>query len=95
MKNIFNYIKKYGNKKFLEEPFNEVDNLVFASLSYVDFDIDKVNNLTIEEIGNNYFLSHTKKQINNNIIVYGFITKPLIKINESLNKELFNIAHTK
>lgn len=80
MKNIFNYIKQYGNKKFLEEPFNDVDNLVFASLSYVDFDIDKVNNLTIEEIANNYFLSHTKKQINSNIIA----VKGAVKILDSI-----------
>ena len=35
--NVFNYIKYYGNYSFLEKEFNEVDNLIFSCLSYVDF----------------------------------------------------------
>lgn len=81
MKNIFNYIKKYGQLTFLEEPFNDADNLVFASLSYVDFDCNKnLNNLTIKEISDDYFLNHTKKQISNNIIA----VKSSIKILNSI-----------
>ena len=37
MANILKYIKDYGNKTFYEMDFNEVDNLVFSSLSYLDF----------------------------------------------------------
>ena len=34
MENIFNYINKYGNTNFKEKEFNEIDNLIFCSISY-------------------------------------------------------------
>lgn len=37
--NIFSYVKTYGNKSFKEMPFNDIDSLVFCSLSYVHFDL--------------------------------------------------------
>ena len=37
MSSLFKYIDKYGNSSFLEEPFNEVDNVILSSLSYIDF----------------------------------------------------------
>ncbi len=68
MKNIYNYISNYGNLSFLEVPFNDVDNLIFSSLSYVDFGVDAdVNNLTIKEIADIYFKNHTDSQIIKNI----------------------------
>ena len=33
---IFDYVKKY-NYTFEEAPFNEVDNVIFSTLAYVDF----------------------------------------------------------
>ncbi len=81
MKNIINYISNYGNLSFLELPFNDADNLVFASLSYVDFSTDAdVNNLTIKEIANIYFKGHTNSQIIKNIIA----VKTAIKILDSI-----------
>lgn len=38
MSNINDYIRKYKDKTFDEEPFNEIDNLVFSSLIYLNFD---------------------------------------------------------
>ncbi|MBR6073006.1 MAG: DUF2974 domain-containing protein [Bacilli bacterium] len=38
MASIIDYIKKYGNKSFEEEPLNEVDNALFSFLSYFNFD---------------------------------------------------------
>lgn len=35
---ILEYIDKYGDKNFEEEKFNEIDNVIFASVSYLDFD---------------------------------------------------------
>lgn len=68
MKNIFNYISNYGNLSFSEVAFNDVDNLVFAALSYVDFSTDAdVNNLTINKIADIYFRNHTNSQIIKNI----------------------------
>lgn len=37
--NINSYIKKYGDKKFSQMPFNEVDALVLSELSYVNFQL--------------------------------------------------------
>ncbi|MDF9825511.1 hypothetical protein M2475_001947 [Breznakia sp. PF5-3] len=38
MQDIIYYVKKYKNKTFLEKPFNNVDALVLAQLSYIDFE---------------------------------------------------------
>ena len=38
MSNIVNYINKYGNLTFDELKLNELDELIFGVLSYVDFD---------------------------------------------------------
>lgn len=38
MANILDYIKLRGNKSFLEEPLNEIDELIFSHLSYIDFE---------------------------------------------------------
>ena len=35
---ILDYIKKYGDYTFLEKEFNEVDNVIFSVLTYVNFD---------------------------------------------------------
>ena len=35
--NVVDYIEKYGNLNFNEKPFNEVDKLILANLSYVNF----------------------------------------------------------
>lgn len=35
--NLFDYANYFGEYSFKDRPFNEVDNLVFACLSYVDF----------------------------------------------------------
>ena len=64
MSSIYTYIRKNKNKTFDEEPFNEVDNLVFSSLIYLNFtDIVPSNKkyITLQEAGNiflknnNYF----------------------------------------
>ena len=38
MANVNDYVKYYRNKTFAEVPFNEVDALIFASLSYINLD---------------------------------------------------------
>lgn len=37
MANLFSYIEKYGNKTFEEKEFNELDNLVFSAIAYLEF----------------------------------------------------------
>ena len=34
--NIFDYSKYYGDYSFKERPFNEVDNIIFSCLAYLD-----------------------------------------------------------
>ncbi len=38
MKNLLNFIKKYGNKDFDELSFNEVDGLILSQISYMNID---------------------------------------------------------
>ena len=54
--NLFDYVKMYGDKNFYEKDFNEIDNLVFSLISYLDFTHTDVNdeNLTLEEVGGQY-----------------------------------------
>ena len=37
--NINGYIRKYGSKTFKEMPFNDVDALILAELSYINIDM--------------------------------------------------------
>lgn len=37
--NILGYVKKFGDKTFKQMPFNEVDALIFAELSYINFNL--------------------------------------------------------
>lgn len=37
--NIIGYVRRFGDKTFKEMPFNEVDALIFAELSYINFDL--------------------------------------------------------
>lgn len=50
MGNIIDYIERRGDITFAEQEFNEIDSLVFAMLSYIDFtDVlveDAENNVT-------------------------------------------------
>ena len=35
--NVIDYIKKNKDQTFAEFPFNEIDNLIFSLLTYIDF----------------------------------------------------------
>ncbi len=65
MANLFDYVKKYGNQTFIEKPFNEIDNLVFSSLSYLDFSNTAINtnSCTLENIGKEYLSKNTYKEV--------------------------------
>lgn len=61
---IFEYIKKYGQITFEEKQINEIDNLVFSILAYLDFsDILKENSNTLEEVGEKFISRYTLKEI--------------------------------
>lgn len=65
MENLFNYVEKYGHIPFEEKKFNDVDNLVFSLLAYLDFTNTSVknNNATIEILGKEYLQTHAYKEI--------------------------------
>ena len=54
---IFDYVKKYGDVTFELKPFNDIDNLVFSMLSYLDYTDTSINikDHTIEYIAREYF----------------------------------------
>lgn len=69
MANIFDYIKKYGDLSFEEKEFNEVDNLIFSSLSYIDYkDVLIGKKITIENCASLFFSKFTKKEIKNSVL---------------------------
>lgn len=63
---ILDYIKKYGDKSFLEKKFTIVDNTIFSCLSYIDFDgivsNDFSNKITIEDAAKKYFENNSVKK---------------------------------
>lgn len=64
--NIFSYIDKYGCYTFNEVEFNEVDNAILASLSYISLygivSPNRYNKLTIREVADKYFILHPEKE---------------------------------
>lgn len=65
MANIFDYVEKYGNVRFENKKFNEVDNLIFSTLAYLDYSKTNINDNchTLEEVGRQYLRTHTRKDI--------------------------------
>lgn len=70
MGTIQGYIKKYGHLSFKELEFNEVDNVILAILSYLDFDgiIDILSRVTLSSVATTFFSKYGTKEINKNII---------------------------
>ena len=70
--NIIDYVKKNKEITFKEKPFNEIDNVIFSVLSYINFsDIvskNKRNKITIENARNLYFSKYSLKEMKNNIL---------------------------
>lgn len=60
--NVLDYISYYGRHSFDEKEFNEVDNLIFSMLSYVDYSDVFKEDITIEEIGELYLQKYGNKK---------------------------------
>ena len=65
MENVFDYIKKYESYNFKEKEFNEIDNLIFSYLSYLNYTNTKINEgkYTLEEIGKEYLTKNKYKEV--------------------------------
>ena len=63
--NLFDYIDKYRDYTFLDKSFNEIDNVIFSCLAYINFSYiisdNKKNKITLQEAADKYFLTHSKK----------------------------------
>ena len=66
--NINDYINYYGDYSFDQRPFNEVDNLIFAVLSYVNFSNIIKKNITLADAGNKFFEMYSEEDIKKNIL---------------------------
>lgn len=84
MDTIKNYIMYFKDVTFDESPFNDVDNVIFSSLIYINFDnlIDKP--LTLKELGKKFF----------NVIDYKEIKKEPVVVRRTIdNFELLFNGH--
>lgn len=65
MANIFNYVEEYGSTNFESKNFNDIDNLVFSLLSYLDFSNTSINKnkYTLSYIGSEYLKQNRYKDI--------------------------------
>ena len=63
---VYEYIDNYGIYSFEEKEFNEVDSMIFAYLSYVDYVgiFDNKKEYTISEIGRMHLGLHKEKEKN-------------------------------
>lgn len=61
------YLRWRGDLTFNCDPFNEVDNLILAQLSYVDFDgivsEEGEDKISLSEVNDQYWKMHTEKEI--------------------------------
>lgn len=100
MANLYDYIKEYGKKTFLEEPFNEVDNLILCSISYVDIKRfmpkKRFEKIKLKEVADKYFAAFKKKKYKYDIIALdkGIKTFRAIRNTKRFrNMELYNYVY--
>lgn len=70
---IFDYVDYYKDYMFNDKNFNEVDNVIFSTLAYINYNgivsYNKSNKLTIKEVGDLFFNKYNKKNKYNIIAV--------------------------
>ena len=84
MKNLFDYIKVYGKKSFLEEEFNDVDSLVLNSIVYIKFGPympkHKFETISLNDAATLFFDDYSKKNYKHSIIAVDVAIKVLRSI---------------
>ncbi|MGN1328150.1 MAG: Mbeg1-like protein [Eubacterium sp.] len=65
MKNLIDYIDEFGNFKFSQKPFNEIDNLIFSQLAYTEFKgiVGYDNSITLSEAAKRFFAIYNDDDI--------------------------------
>lgn len=61
--NIYDYTEKYKNKTFEEKEFNEIDNIIFSLLAYLDFSNIIEKKETLESVAKKYLEKYSFKEI--------------------------------
>ncbi|MGN0535239.1 MAG: Mbeg1-like protein [Eubacterium sp.] len=62
------YINDFGEFTFTEKPFNEIDNLIFSQLAYIDFEniiTSSAYSVELSYASKKYFELHSEKEIDN------------------------------
>lgn len=66
--NLNRFIDNYGNFSFEEVPFTEVDNVIFATLAYLNLDNlvsnHSLNTRKLQEVANDFFAKYNTKEKN-------------------------------
>ena len=85
MADILEYLDWRGDISFDVDPFNDVDNLILAQISYTDLEgvVTQDEELPIEEIARLYFEIHTEEEINGRDTFYKLAPLVLKKAAES------------
>lgn len=86
MKQLINYLNTYGNYDFSEEPFNDIDNLIFSQLVYTDFEgiLDMQSSLFLCDAAVKFYALNDEKDIDK-----------LIGISEKSARLLYECSKTK
>ena len=84
--NIIDYLKWRGDLSLKVDPFNEVDNLCIAQMSYTKFDkyLNEKDELTIGELSDLYFSHHTVSEVKKSKSFVG--SAPLVLKQMSMTK---------
>lgn len=69
MDTIKKYIDYYKDITFEEIPFNDVDNVIFSIITYLDFSNIITKKNTIKEIGEKYFADLDRKELKNKPLI--------------------------
>lgn len=66
MKNLIDYIDEFGNIKFSQKEFNEIDNLIFSQLAYTDYKgiVDYNSSLALSEVAKRFYAIYNDDDIN-------------------------------
>jgi len=85
MANLLDYVARYGHLSFERKPFNEVDNLIFSQLAYLDYTETRINenNLTLETVGREYLMKYNYKEVRKIGVSQGFAYELLQKVVEA------------
>lgn len=87
MANILDYLDWRGDITIDQSPFNDIDNLIFTQLCFIDFDsivpsFKESGSISIAEAANSFFSLNKDETINMGVLVPNFIVSLFKKMSE-------------